>query len=134
MDWLNSVWEWLSKNQWFVAILASIIVAYLTAHYQSRHEHVRIREELKLETSTEAAIIHLLDRQGWELRSFYTIKSHIRGFEDDELRRLLVRSGAIAFQQSPSERDPNDPLREDPDKLERWGLLKKNTHRLVKKT
>ena len=130
---LENVWIWVSENQWFAAIIASIIVAYVTANYQSRHEHMRVREELKLERSAEAAIVQLLDRQGWELRSFMTIKSHIRGFEDDELRRLLVRSGAIAFQQLPSERALEDPNRDNPYKLEKWGLLKNNAHRLERK-
>jgi hypothetical protein len=31
----------------------------------------------------------------WTWRTFAIIKHHLGGFEDDELRKLLVRAGAI---------------------------------------
>jgi predicted membrane-bound mannosyltransferase len=111
-----------------VSFLTAIVTAYLT----SRSQEKRLRTQLKLEHSVEAAIIELLGNRGWEMRSFKTIKHHIRGFEDDELRRFLVRAGAVAFQQQPSDRKNDDPHRDDPEKLERWGLLVKNRHNLDK--
>lgn len=117
-----------------IGVIASIVAAYFTALITARNEERRIREELKLEYSAEEAITQLLDRQGWELRSFKTIKGHLKGFEDDELRKLLVRSGAIAFQQEPEDRHPDDPDRHDPEKLERWGLMERNLERLHKKS
>ncbi len=117
-----------------IGVATSGVVAYVTALFTARSEEKRIRAELKLEYSVEDAIIQLLDKQGWELRSYQTIKSHLKGFEDDELRKLLVRSGAISFQQKPDERHPDDPNRNDPEKLERWGLMKNNLERLHRKT
>ena len=128
MDWVLGVIAWV------LGVIASIVVAYITALLTARNEEKRLREELKLEYSAEKAIIELLGNRGWELRSFKTIKHHIRGFDDDELRRLLVRSGAIAFQQKPEDRDMNDAHRGDSDKLERWGLLEKNRDRLARAT
>lgn len=34
----------------------------------------------------------------WNQRSLEKIRRHIRGFEDNELRRYLVRAGAVAFE------------------------------------
>lgn len=66
---------------------------------------------------TEKSIGHLLEITGWEQRSFEEIKKKIGGFEDDnELRRLLVRAGAIRF------------LRKDG--TEFWGLLSRNKKKL----
>jgi hypothetical protein len=48
----------------------------------------------------EEAIRGLLMHQDWSLRSFEEIKRHLRGFdagEGNELRKLLVTAGALAF-------------------------------------
>ncbi len=45
----------------------------------------------------EEAIRALLDLEGWGKRTFKEIKRRLGGFEDDELRKLLVRAGAIRF-------------------------------------
>lgn len=111
--------------EWVLGIVGAVIVSYFTARFTAKQEQVRLRAELKLENSIEAAIIQLLDKQNWELRSFQTIKRHIRGFSDDELRQHLVRAGAIAF-------DDQTRAKEGPEKVERWGLLSKNVERLSK--
>lgn len=87
-----------------VEIVVSLAIGVLTFFVAER----RLRAELRLEDNTEQAIQTLMSR-GWALRSFDVIRHHIRGFDDDELRRLLVRSGAVAFS--------------DPDVKELWGLL-----------
>lgn len=111
--------------EWMLGIIGAVIVSYFTARFAAKQEQDRMREELKLENSIEAAIIQLLDKQNWELRSFQTIKRHIRGFKDDELRQHLVRAGAIAF-------EDKSRAKEGPDKVEQWGLLSKNVDRLSK--
>jgi len=72
----------------------------------------RLRVELRTEYMAEAAIAQML----WKaepLRSFARIKERIGGFDDDELRRLLVRAGALRF-------TSNDG------KPELWGLRDRN--------
>lgn len=108
------------------AVAVAAITALLTMRVERaklERDHAaqldRLREELKLEYSVETAIRHLLDKQGWELRSFDAISHHIRGFKPDDLRQHLVRAGAVAF--------------EDGDKVEKWGLLEKNADKLAKK-
>jgi hypothetical protein len=73
----------------------------------------RMRErQYKLEDRSELLVRKLLEHQLWKLRTFKTIKHHVAGFEDDELRRILIRSGALRF--------------EDAMGVEVWGLLDRN--------
>jgi len=39
----------------------------------------------------------LLSFERWSKRSFAAIKRRLGGFEDDELRKILVRAGAVRF-------------------------------------
>jgi hypothetical protein len=75
-------------------------------------ESERLRREFQLEFAAETAARALLDDPRWKLRTFDTIKRHLGGFEDDELRKLLVRAGAIRFR--------------GPEGEELWGLLDRN--------
>jgi hypothetical protein len=69
--------------------------------------------DLRTEFMAEQAISRLLTCPGWELRTFDAIEERIAGFPPDELRRLLVRSGAVRF-------------RRRSDNVEMWGLLSRN--------
>lgn len=57
----------------------------------------RHKAEYALEESTETAIRHLLELHHLRYRSFPMIRHHIGGFEANELRRFLVRAGAVRF-------------------------------------
>lgn len=63
--------------------------------------------------SAELVARELLSSERWaKQRSFKTIKSRLGGFEDDELRKILVRAGALRFKgQGDSEL---------------WGLISRN--------
>jgi len=50
-------------------------------------------------------------------RSFYEIKRRLKWFEDDELRKLLIRSWAICFEKEDEQ---------DKEKKELWWLVEKN--------
>jgi hypothetical protein len=82
-----------------------------------RAQEARLRTELRTEFMAEEAIRLLLEHEDWSLRSFDEIKRRIRGFTDDELRRLLVRAGAIAFERTRGGE-------------ELWGLRERNRSRL----
>jgi|SRR5579863_2772984 hypothetical protein len=79
-------------------------------------EAQRLRREFQLEFAAETAAKALLEDRRFEQRTFTTIKRHLRGFEDDELRKLLVRAGAVCF-----ESQTGDEL---------WGLLERNRDKL----
>jgi hypothetical protein len=74
----------------------------------------RLRREFRLELAAEHAARTFLRYSNVPSRSFDFIKQRLRGFEDDELRKILVRAGAVHFTN-----EEND---------ERWGLLQRNRH------
>lgn len=94
-----------------VALVTAVVSAIITVFLAER----RLRRELQMEFAAERVVHELLSR-GWPLRSFKVLQHHLRGMEDDELRRLLIRSGAIAFTSKQG--------------VEAWGLLDKNKSKL----
>jgi len=60
-------------------------------------EHEALRTEYGLEQSVEAALRHYLQIAELPYRTFSMIRHHIGGFESNELRKHLVRSGAVRF-------------------------------------
>jgi hypothetical protein len=99
-----------------IAAVSSLVVALATSAAAARIERGRIRAELRTEYMAEAAITGLLKHRDWKKRSFAQIQTRIRGFSDDELRRLLVRAGAVAF--------------DSEDGREHWGLRSRNINDL----
>ena len=71
------------------------------------------REKVRTEFMAEQVAKQLLEFEGWKQRSFKEIKGKLGGFEDNELRKILIRAGAVKFKR-----------REDSEEL--WGLLSKN--------
>ena len=53
------------------------------------------REAHRTEFMAEETARALLSHKGFTDRSFDTLKRHLGGFEDDELRKILVRAGAM---------------------------------------
>jgi len=83
-----------------------------------RLQEERLRTELRTEFMAEEAIKQLLNHPRWpQQRSFAEIKRRIGGFEDNELRRLLVRAGAVKFKRIE-------------DGAEMWGLRERNVDAL----
>lgn len=92
------------------AIVVSFITSLLTGFWQVR----QLREELRTEYMAEEVVRKLLNRPDWRRRSFEVIKSRLKGFDDDELRKILVRAGAVSFKGN------EDETREF------WGLRERN--------
>lgn len=70
-------------------------VSLLTTRMQLRHQLEVLRVERKTEDQAEQVAVKLLSHEKFFERSFDAISTAIGGFEDDELRKLLVRAGAI---------------------------------------
>ena len=109
-----------------IAVVISGLVAFAVAKYNShasekklqfelKQAEERLQQEFSVEYSAEAAIRALMSK-GFALRSFNLIKHHIRGFDDSELKKLLLSSGCICFRVI--------------DGKEFWGLLSENEHLL----
>jgi len=99
-----------------ISAAVALVVAALTAVAGFRLQSDRLRLELRTQFMAEEAIRQLLLDPRWKLRSFELIKRRIGGFDDDSLRQLLVRAGALRFQAN------------DGDEL--WGLRERNADQL----
>ncbi len=95
-----------------IAALSGAFAGYTSYRVQER----KLRKEYQLQDSAERVATTLLQDSKWRLRSFKVIRHHLGGFEDNELRKLLVRAGAIRFKARGGE--------------ELWGLIERNKDRL----
>jgi hypothetical protein len=93
-------------------IITSAITAVVTALLMFLVQERKLRTELRTEFMAEQAAKSLLENERWAKRSFAEIKKRLGGFEDDELRKILVRAGAARF--------------EGADGKELWGLISRN--------
>ncbi|MDR7192727.1 hypothetical protein [Luteimonas terrae] len=82
-----------------LATLVGAIVGGGVSFLLNRQLHAqqleRLRTEHKTEFAAEDTARHFLSHRGYTDRSFEVLRKHLGGFEDDELRRILVRAGAV---------------------------------------
>lgn len=90
------------------AAITAVITGFITFTVQER----KLKTELRTEFMAEQVAKSLLESEKWKKRSFEEIKKRLGGFDDDELRKILVRSGAVKFEAS--------------DGKEFWGLISRN--------
>lgn len=109
------------------ALLTAFCTAWLTLRSQRNSLAIekkkinltleQLQREHSLSYAAEKVAHMLLSDEQWRLRSFDSLKRHLGGFDDDELRRVLVCSGSIRFYSKASN-------------TELWGLLERNSDRL----
>ncbi len=90
---MNTMNVWLPVLSAIVGAFGGIIVAILTI----RSQRARLKAEFATENSTETALHHFLALHHFPYRTFPMIRHYIGGFESNELRKLLVRAGAVRF-------------------------------------
>ncbi len=78
-----------------VGILIGGVINYFIQKAQFQNELQKIREENKTEFQAEQTALHFLSHAQYTDRSFETLQKHLGGFEDNELRKILVRAGAV---------------------------------------
>lgn len=54
-------------------------------------------EAIKTEHMAEQTALHYLNYKGYTDRSFKLLRARLGGFEDNELRKILVRAGAVRY-------------------------------------
>ena len=96
----------------FITILTAAFTAVITGLVTFAVQERRLRMEFRTEFMAEQAARSLLENERWKKRSFEEIKKRLGGFEDDELRKILVRAGAVKFEAT--------------DGKEFWGLIFRN--------
>lgn len=95
------------------------LISYLLQHQRFKQELKVKHEENKTEFMAENTVKHFLSHQSFTDRSFETLEKHLGGFEPDELRKILVRAGAIRTYRK--------------DGTEWWRLLSRNEEYIEKK-
>ena len=79
--------------------LLGTVVGGLISYFLQRQrfaQELKLRqEEYKTYYMAESTARHFLNHKSFTDRSFDTLKNHLGGFDDDELRKILVRAGAI---------------------------------------
>lgn len=93
-------------------ILTAAITAVITGLVTFALQERRLKAELRTEFMAEQAAMSLLQDAKWQKRSFEEIEKRLGGFTDDELRKILVRAGAVRFESSEGD--------------ELWGLTSRN--------
>lgn len=94
-------------------ILTSLATSFITGIVAFSVQERKLKSDLRTEFMAEQVAKTLLEDDNWKKRSFAEIQKRLGGFEDNELRKILVRAGAVCFI------DKNDGK-------EFWGLLSRN--------
>ncbi len=71
------------------------LVTFAVNRQQFKHQIQALQQQYKTEFMAEETARHFLSHKGFTDRSFEVLKKHLGGFEDDELRKILVRAGAV---------------------------------------
>ena len=93
-------------------IVTSALTAAVTGLITFAIQERKLRTELRTEFMAEQAAKALLENERWKKRSFSEIEKRLAGFTENELRKILVRSGAVCFHGN--------------DNSEFWGLISRN--------
>ncbi len=85
------------ENALYTLLGAAIggLISFVLQHQRFIQEIKLKQEEHKTEFMAENTVKHFLEHKSYTDRSFETLKKHLGGFDDDELRKILVRAGAI---------------------------------------
>lgn len=78
------------------ALLGGLISIWIQRQ-RNAHEFRMHQEAHKTEFMAEETARHYLMSERWTDRSFEMLRERLGGFEDDEIRRILVRAGAVRF-------------------------------------
>ncbi|MBI5275489.1 MAG: hypothetical protein HY854_03435 [Burkholderiales bacterium] len=82
----------------FSALLGAAVgggITFLLNRQQFANQLQIIRAQHRTEYMAEETARHFLGHKGFTDRSFETLRMHLGGFQDDELRKILVRAGAM---------------------------------------
>ena len=94
------------------AVVAALVavIGFVMQQRKLRHDVQKWEDDTRARFMAENVARRLLEREKWSMRSFSQIKRRIGGYDldEDSLRQILVRVGAVRFYS---------------DNKEMWGLL-----------
>ena len=82
----------------FSALLGAVVgggISYLLNRQQFGNQLRLAQEQHRTEFMAEETARKFLSHKSFTDRSFETLQKHLGGFEDNELRKILVRAGAM---------------------------------------
>lgn len=101
MDIITVISQWYKPSQEaspeVVAALVAGAISLVVALVNTTLLYLQHRESGQLARRAERMIRRLLKRSTGKYFPFRQVRHHIGGFSDDELRRMLVRAGALRF-------------------------------------
>jgi hypothetical protein len=95
------------------------LVSFAVNRQQFEHQIKALREQYKTEFMAEETARHFLSHENYTDRSFDVLEKHLGGFEENELRKILVRAGAVRVYRD--------------DGSEWWYLLSRSKERIEKR-
>lgn len=95
-----------------IGSLAGVLGAFALQRSRISADIAIAVEAVKTEYMAEKAVLHYLNHKGYTDRSFSMLTRRLGGFADDELRKILVRAGAVRYARD--------------DGTEWWRLLSRN--------
>ncbi|MFH0896021.1 MAG: hypothetical protein V2A54_16430 [Bacteroidota bacterium] len=78
-------------------VIVGGLISFFLQKQKLNHEFRLKLQENKTENMAEATAKYYLKDEGFYERSFDHIKRKLGGFDDTEIRRILVRAGAVRF-------------------------------------
>jgi len=88
-----------------ISALIGGLISYVLQGIKHKQELQKLFEANKTEFMAEHTARYFLSHKTHIERSFVTLKQHLGGFDDNELRRILVRAGAIRIYRNGNEND-----------------------------
>lgn len=70
-------------------------ITYLLNRQVHAQQLAALKEQFKTDFMAEETARHFLSHKSYTDRSFDVLKKHLGGFSEDDLRKILVRAGAI---------------------------------------
>jgi hypothetical protein len=95
-------------------------ITYLLNRQLHEHQIKILQTQYKTDFMAEETALHFLSHKGYTDRTFDVLKKHLGGFEDNDLRKILVRAGAVRVSR-------------DGDDTEYWRLLSRMDEYIEKK-
>jgi len=98
---------------------ATAIGTFMIQKSRFKKEFERDYQGIRTQQTAEEIARQLLEWKKYPQRKFTTIQHFLKGFDDDELRKILIRAGAVSFDGA-----------ENGEKIEYWGLIERNKEKI----
>jgi len=79
----------------FIGTILGGGITYFLNRQMHKQQLSLLQEQYKTEFMAEVTARHYLSEEPYTARTFEKLKKRLGGFEDNELRKILVRAGAV---------------------------------------